>query len=86
MTDEQPRTLSIPLGFLDRARRYVATIYGDAPTTDLETNPNEVRITRVVVDSRDALTARLAGGGGQAVHLTPATGHDLRTHPRLAGG
>ena len=86
MTDEQPRTLSIPLGFLDRARRYVATIYGDAPTTDLETNPNEVRITRVVVDSRDALTARLAGGGGQAVHLTPATGHDLRTLPRLAGG
>jgi alpha-glucosidase len=74
LADEQPRTLSIPLGFLDRRTRYVATIYGDAPDTDLETNPNEVEIRRVVVDSRDALTAVLAGGGGQAVHLTPAGG------------
>jgi alpha-glucosidase len=72
--DEQPRSLEVPLGFLDRRTRYVATIYGDAPDTDLETNPNEVEIRRVVVDSRDALTAELAGGGGQAVHLTPAGG------------
>jgi glycosyl hydrolase family 97 len=70
LSDER-RTLSIPLRFLDRHKRFVATIYGDAPTTDLETNPNEVQITRAVVDSRDSLTAAIAAGGGQAVHLTP---------------
>jgi alpha-glucosidase len=71
MTDEQPRTLSVPLRFLDRGRRYVATVYGDAPDTDLETNPNEVRITRRVVDRGDTLVLRMAGGGGAAVHLSP---------------
>jgi alpha-glucosidase len=43
MTDEQPRTLSVPLRFLDGGRRYLATAYGDAPDTDLETNPTRCR-------------------------------------------
>jgi hypothetical protein len=82
MTDEQGDTLSIPLRFLERRKLYVANVYGDAPTTDLETNPNEVQITRLIVDSRDSLIASMAAGGGQAVHLRPATGHDTGTLPR----
>ena len=53
LTDEQDRTLSIPLRFLDSRTYFVANVYGDAPRTDLETNPDEVRITRIIVDSRD---------------------------------
>jgi hypothetical protein len=60
----------------------VANVYGDAPTTDLETNPDEVRISRVIVGSRDRLIARMTGGSGQAVHLKPATGSELRALPR----
>ncbi|MGZ8648002.1 MAG: glycoside hydrolase family 97 protein [Solirubrobacteraceae bacterium] len=82
LTDEQARTLSIPLRFLDRHRLYVANVYGDAPTTDLATHPNEVRITRVLVTDRDRLIARMTGGSGQAVHLRPATAQDARTLPR----
>ena len=82
LTDEQARTLSIPLRFLERRRLYVANVYGDAPTTDLETNPNEVQITRVLVTDRDRLTARMTAGSGQAVHLRPATAQDARTLPR----
>jgi hypothetical protein len=82
MTDEQPETLSVPLGFLKPRTAYVANIYGDAPTTDLETNPEPVEITRLIVDDRDTLIAAMAAGGGQAVHLTPATNRDLRTLPR----
>ena len=63
MTDEQPRALAVPLRFLDRDRRYLATIYGDAPDTDLETNPDAVEITRRVVDRSDRLIVRMAGGG-----------------------
>ena len=82
MTDEHDQTLSFPLRFLERHKLYVANVYGDAPTTDLETNPNEVQTSRVIVDSRDSLIASMAGGGGQAVHLTPATTRDTRTLPR----
>jgi alpha-glucosidase len=73
MTDEQPETLAIPLRFLEPRTPYVANIYGDAPTTDLETNPNQVQITRLIASSGDTLVAPLAGAGGQAVQLTPAT-------------
>ncbi len=82
LTDEQGDTLSVPLRFLGRHRPYVATIYGDAPGTDLETNPDEVRISKVVVTGRDTLIAAMAGGGGQAVHLSPASGTEARTLPR----
>jgi hypothetical protein len=81
MTDETPRTLSVPLRFLRPHTPYVASIYGDAPTTDLETNPNQVAITRLIVDRRDSLRAPMVGGGGQAVHLTPATAQDVATLP-----
>jgi alpha-glucosidase len=82
MTDEQEETLSIPLRFLDPRTAYVANIYGDAPATDLEANPNQVEVTRLVVGSGDTLVAPLAGGGGQAVQLTPATAGDLGALPR----
>jgi hypothetical protein len=81
MTDEMQRTLSVPLQFLRPHTRYVANIYGDAPTTDLVTNPDEVAITRLIVDRRDTLHAPMVGGGGQAVHLAPATAQDVATLP-----
>jgi hypothetical protein len=82
MTGEQPQTLSIPLRFLAPRTLYVANVYGDAPTTDLETNPDQVQITRLLVERRDTLLAAMAGGGGQAVHLTPASAADISTLPR----
>jgi alpha-glucosidase len=81
MADEQPKTLSVPLRFLEPRTRYVANIYGDAPTTELETNPNQVQVTRLIVGSGDTLVAPLAGGGGQAVQLTQASPGDISTLP-----
>jgi alpha-glucosidase len=83
LNDEQPKTLSVPLRrLLKPGRRYVANIYGDAPATDYDTNPNEIQIARIVVDRGDTLIARMTEGGGQAVQLRPATHRDLRTLPR----
>jgi alpha-glucosidase len=82
INDENPRTLSVPLrSLLTPHQRYVATIYGDAPTTDYETNPNDIQVTRVLVDDRDVLMAPMTTGGGQAVHVQPATRGDLATLP-----
>lgn len=81
VTDENARSLPVPRTFLDGNRPYVATIYGDAPTTDLGTNPDQVEITQVLVRSHDTLVARLAAGGGQAVTLERATDSQLRILP-----
>jgi alpha-glucosidase len=69
MTDETGRELVPPLDFLD-AGAYHATIYADGPQADSQ--PEQVMISHQLVRSSDQLVARLAPGGGYAVHLTPA--------------
>ena len=70
-TDESARTVEQPLTFLRPGVRYTATIYGDAPETDLETNPAACEITSYTLTSDDTLTLRLAAGGGAAVSFIP---------------
>jgi alpha-glucosidase len=84
MTDQAARSLCVPLCFLDQNTWYTATVYGDAPETDLETNPNQVQISRFLVKSTDTVVAHLAAGGGQAIKLEPANQEDQRTLPHLA--
>lgn len=70
-TDDQARTLEVPLSFLE-AGRYSATIFEDDPEADLDENPESVRIRRVRdLTSDDAIEAVMERGGGQAIHLFP---------------
>jgi hypothetical protein len=69
--DEQGRTSRIDLRFLDPGKKYVATIYADAPTAHYETNPQAYAIRRVTVTSKSTLTQYCAPGGGYAISLVP---------------
>ena len=71
MTDENARVLEVPLNFLDPGK-YMAHIYSDGPAAHYLKDPKPVDITKVIVDSSDAITASLAPGGGQAIRLVPA--------------
>ncbi|HEY9281993.1 MAG TPA: glycoside hydrolase family 97 protein [Pyrinomonadaceae bacterium] len=75
ITDEQPRSLSVPLDYLSSGR-YVAMIYSDAPGAHWQQNPTAYRIEHFLVDARTKLNLSLAAGGGAAVHLRPATADD----------
>jgi alpha-glucosidase len=72
ITDEEGRTLDVPLSFLPRGRRYVAEIYADGPKAHWLDNPLPVTITRRAVTSASRLRVVLAPGGGQAIRLRPA--------------
>jgi alpha-glucosidase len=72
ITDENARTLDVPLTFLTSGRRYVAEIYADGPGADWLDNPFPVTITRRPVTSATRLRMLLAPGGGQAVRIRPA--------------
>ena len=72
ITDEQARNLSIPLDFLDRGRKYTATLYRDGDDADWASNPLAVEIERRDVMAADTLALPLAAGGGAAVRLAPA--------------
>ncbi len=72
VTDEEARTLEVPLTFLERGRKYVAEIYADGPAADFETNQTDVQIRSIDVTSGSTLFLRLARGGGQAIRFRAA--------------
>ncbi|GAA4712250.1 alpha-glucosidase [Promicromonospora umidemergens] len=84
ITDEQNRTVRVPLTFLDRRTTYVADIYSDAADTSWKGNPTAVEVTHALVDSADTLEASMVGAGGQAVKLRKATAADLEELPDYA--
>jgi alpha-glucosidase len=69
VTDENARTLTIRLDFLDAGRRYTAQIYRDGDGADWNTNPHAIAIETRDVKRGDELQLRLAPGGGEAIRL-----------------
>lgn len=69
LTDEDGRTLSVPLSFLDKDRRYTAQIYRDGDKANWKTAPQDIVIEERTVTRADTLTLKLAPGGGQAIRF-----------------
>ena len=67
VTDENARTLSVPLSFLENGKTYEATIYADASDAHYRNNPQAYTITERTVTSSDSLEIFMAPGGGFAV-------------------
>jgi len=72
ITDEETRTFTVPLTFLDRGKTYVADIYADGPGANWLTNPTPVTISHRTVTRNSTLRIVLAPGGGQAIRIRPA--------------
>ena len=73
LTDEETRTVSIPLDFLDPDQRYTATVYRDGDDAHWRTNPYDYTIERRSVAQDSVLELTLAAGGGAAIRLSAAT-------------
>ena len=69
VTDENSRTLDIPMNFLDPGKTYVAKIYADAPDADYEKNPQAYVITEQDVTSDSVVSVFMARGGGFAIEF-----------------
>lgn len=70
VTDENSRTLDVPMSFLDPGKTYVAKIYADAPDADYQKNPQAYTITEQEVTSESVIPVFMARGGGVAIELT----------------
>ena len=67
VNDENARTLSVPLSFLENGKTYEATIYADASDAHYRNNPQAYTITGRTVTASDSLEIFMAPGGGFAV-------------------
>ncbi|WP_252181304.1 glycoside hydrolase family 97 protein [Azospirillum sp. B4] len=72
--DDQPRTLTVALDFLDAGRDYTAHIYRDGPNADWHTDGHPMTVENRTVHQGDTLTLPLARGGGAAVQLVAGKG------------
>jgi glucan 1,4-alpha-glucosidase len=86
ITDEQARNITGSLSFLERGKKYVATIYRDGAGAHWQNNPQAYAIEKFIVDSNTTLHLALAAGGGAAVSIMPATATDTKgVKPYKAG-
>nr|WP_246011837.1 glycoside hydrolase family 97 protein [Chryseotalea sanaruensis] len=82
ISDENKRTSSASLNFLDSKKKYVATLYMDAPTAHWKDNPMAYEIKSFIVDSTSTLKLPIAPGGGAAISLKEANAADLKKFKR----
>ena len=71
ITDENPRTINVPLSFLEKGKTYRAVSYTDGKSAGYNTNPYPVDITERNVDHTTILDLDLAAAGGAAIQLVP---------------
>ncbi len=83
ITDEQPRTATIPFTFLPKGKKYVATVYSDAPDADWKNNPQAYVIYQGIVTTRSLLRCPLASGGGVAISIREGTQEEVKRLKKL---
>ena len=81
ITDENSRLATIQLRFLDKGKKYIATVYHDAANADWEKNPEAYKINKYKVDDQTTLNLILAKGGGAAISIVPATAENMKNVP-----
>jgi alpha-glucosidase len=85
VTDENARSLRVPLTFLAKGRQYEAQIYRDGKGADYRSAPTELAIERLTVTAKDSLDIAMAPGGGMAVRFR-ALSRDSERVDSITGG
>ena len=63
------RTSNIAFDFLEKGKKYTATIYTDAKDADYKTNPQAYTIRTMTINSKSKLSQVSAPGGGYAISI-----------------
>lgn len=66
---ETPRTSNIDFSFLEKGKKYTATIYADAKDAHYKTNPQAYTIRKIIVTNKSKLSQLSAPGGGYAISI-----------------
>ncbi len=67
ITNNEARSLKLPLSFLAKGKKYTASIYSDDPAAATKT---KVKVSTQEVDASSVLNIRLMASGGEAIRIT----------------
>ncbi|OXB00621.1 alpha-glucosidase [Flavobacterium oncorhynchi] len=65
----EPRTSNINFDFLEKGKKYIATIYADGKEANYKTNPQAYTIRKIAVTNKSKLSQLSASGGGYAISI-----------------
>ena len=65
----EARTSSINFAFLEKGKKYTATIYADGKYADYKTNPQAYAIRKIEVTNKSKLSQLSVAGGGYAISI-----------------
>ncbi|OXA79836.1 Glycosyl-hydrolase 97 C-terminal, oligomerisation [Flavobacterium aquidurense] len=66
---DNSRTSNIDFSFLEKGKKYTATIYADAKDAHYKTNPQAYTIRKIAVTNKSKLSQLSAPGGGYAISI-----------------
>jgi hypothetical protein len=66
---ENTRISNIKLDFLEKGKKYEATIYADSKDAHFKTNPQAYTIRKITVTNKSKLSQFSAAGGGYAISI-----------------
>lgn len=66
---DNSRTSNIDFSFLEKGKKYTATIYADAKDAHYKTNPQAYTIKKIAVTNKSKLSQLSAPGGGYAISI-----------------
>ena len=75
----------LKLDFLEAGKKYIATVYADAPDAHYKDNPQAYIIRKGTVTSKTALKLKAAPGGGYAISIHEASKEESKGVKRLSG-
>lgn len=71
-SDEEGHISKLLFDFLDENKKYIITIYEDAPNAHYKANPQAYTIRKGIVTKKSKLKMKSAPGGGYAISIIPA--------------
>ena len=80
ITNTESRKVTVPLTFLDKGKKYVASIYTDDDAVKTKTH---VRVSKYIVNGDSILNFSVKASGGVAMHFVPATAKEIKSLPKL---
>ena len=84
-SSENGHESELKLDFLEAGKKYIATVYADAPDAHYKDNPQAYIIRKGTVTSKTALKLKAAPGGGYAISIYEASKEESKGVKRLSG-
>ena len=66
---KKDRVSEITLDFLDKSKKYMATVYSDGDDANYKTNPQSYKIKKTKVSAKSKLSLKSVEGGGYAISI-----------------